>query len=269
MFGHKFYHGTIRKYIQIFGNMFNDTTITRTNTDGSEGPEIHVPITYSAKDKMLARVKQNPNLDNEAAVVLPRMSFEIKSMRYAPRSKLNPLGRIVRESTDANKFQYNYNPVPYDFEIKLYVYARYAEDGTKIIEQILPFFTPEWNQTIIGLAEQDLSVDIPIVLNDTNSENTYEGEFKDRQVIVWTLDFTLKGYLWGPIVNKKIIKFVNTHFYVGNDNTTPVAQLIITPGLLPNGSPTTNAAASIDPLLIEYSDDWSYAITEHGMIIYE
>lgn len=249
MFGQPFYFGLIRKYVILMGTLLNNVKITRTDSTGAVTSLLKVPITYGPKDKMLARINQDPNLDRPTATApLPMISFEMGKMVYDGTRKLNTVGKTaVKDASNANKFKYHYNPVPYNIDFKVYVYAKNAEDGTKIIEQILPYFTPDWTTTVNLIPEVDVKVDIPIILNNINYSDNYDGEFKDRRAIIWTLDFVLKGFIYGPVKSSGIIKFINTNFYIpavadgslsDARNVTPIAEKVtIQPGLDANGNP--------------------------------
>lgn len=277
MLGHTFYHNTIRKYVILFGTLFNDIHINRVDTDRNVTRTIKVPISYGPKEKMLARLDADPNL-NRPAIVLPRMSFELTDLNYGPTRKLNTIGKIVAANpNDANSAKFQYTPVPYDLNFILSIAVKNADDGTRILEQILPFFTPNWSSTVDLIPELGIKLDIPIVLNAVSSEDTYEGNFEERRSIVWTLSFTMKGYIFGPTRptgtngSAPIIKLANVNFYdtstytniddaVGNLDV--VESVVVTPGLLANGSPTTNAAASVSSDLINANSNYGYIITK-------
>lgn len=275
MFGHQFFFSTIRKSVILFGTLFDDIIIRR-QLDGEDTALIKVPLIYAAKDKMLARVNQDVDLTKETAITLPRMSFYMGGVVYDGTRKLNTIQRVVRkDETNPNKLRYQYNPVPYNLEFTLWVYSNTTEDGTKIVEQILPFFTPEWNATVNLIPEMNITVDIPIQLDSVSMEDTSfsGGNIVDRRTVIWELKFTMKTYFYGPIKKSPIIKIANTSFYVGNpednDVSDVVSQIIVKPGLLANGSPTTNAAASININLIEVDDDFGYTVEASGLIISE
>jgi len=250
MFGNKpFYFSLIRKYVILTGTLFNNIRITRSDAAGNTTSLLKVPITYAPKDKMLARVIQDPGIDRPTATMpLPAISFEMGRMFYDGTRKLNTIGKIaVRDSTNANKMKYQYNPVPYNIEFKVYIYAKNAEDGTKIIEQILPYFTPDWTTTVSLIPEMEVNMDIPITLTNVAYTDTYDGDFKQRRAIIWTLDLVLKGYLFGPVRSSGIIKFVNLNFYIPGVadgklqdavGETPIAEKVtVQPGLSANGQP--------------------------------
>ncbi len=249
--------------------------ITRTNDDNVVVDSIKVPLSYAGKDKMLARVTADPNLDKETAIVLPRMSFVFHSYDYDADRKLNTLNRVSRkDETNPNKFMTQYQSVPYNFPFSLYIYAKNNEDLTKIIEQILPFFKPDWTAKVNLIPEMDITLNISVVYNKSSTQDIpFEGDLTKRRMMIATLDFTLKGYLFGPVKKTPIIKFANVHAFFGNpqDNTQSdiVGQVVVTPGMFANGDPTSNASLSISPLLIFEDDDWDYAVSRSGLVIME
>jgi len=222
-----------------------------------------VPLSFAPKDKIIARLKQDPAIDRETAITLPRMSFEYLGAYYNGDRKLPKINRYVRKGDDADHVFTQFVPVAYDFNFRLYVYAKNTEDNLKIVEQILPFFTPDYTPTVHLIPEINLTIDIPISLKSVYPEDNYEGDFTaDRRAQIWTLDFNLQGYLYGPVIEKPLIKFVVTNFYTDTANTGDVVdRLTIQPGLTANGEPTSNSVLSIDPHLIWFDDDWGVVKT--------
>lgn len=263
-----FYFGTIKKYVITFGTLFNEIFVSREDKDNNQTSLMRVPLSYAPKDKMLARVNSDPNIDRPTATFLPRMSFQIMNVQYDNERKKNTLNKYSWQSEDKTKRKYMFEPVPYNFQIRLYIYVKNAEDGTKIVEQILPFFTPDWTPTVHLIPEMDITLDIPVIIGAINSEDTYDQQYQNRRAIVWTIDFTLKGWLFAPVKEKKIIKFANTTFYISKEddllnaigNTAPSDRVTVRPALLPNGQPTSNAAASVPLSQIEADDDFGYAV---------
>lgn len=276
MFGKPFYFSLIRKYVILMGTLLNDIRITRTDKDGNVTSLLKVPITYAAKDKMLARVIQDPGIDRPSATTpLPMISFEMGKMAYDGARKLNTIGKVsVKDPDNVSKFKYQYNPVPYNIQFKAFIYAKNAEDGTKIIEQILPYFTPDWTTTVNLIPEVEVTMDIPIVLNNISYTDNYDGTYENRRAIIWELDFTLKGYIYGPVKTSGIIKFIKTNFYIPSvadgkladaKGVTPVAEKVtIQPGLDANGNPITytgkpNANTGTIPYVeINAEDDYGF-----------
>lgn len=270
MFGSTFYFKTIRKYVVLVGTLMNDIHIKRTDSSNNTVALLKVPVTYAPKDKMLARVTQDPNINRPTATApLPLISFEMGQMKYDGTRKLPTINRsVVRDSTNTSKFLYQYNPVPYNIDFKVYIYAKNAEDGTKIIEQILPYFTPEWTTTVSLIPEVEVVMDIPVILNNIGYSDSYDGDYKERRAIIWELDFTLKGYIYGPVKKAGIIKFANTTFYIPQvadgqlnlavGNTAPAERVTVQPGLTANGQPTTDINQTIPYSQIEVSDDFGF-----------
>jgi hypothetical protein len=265
-----FYFSLIRKYIIAFGTLFNDIYISRTDANGNVVNYMRIPITYGPKDKAIVRVTQDPNYDRPTATFpLPMMSFEMNGIQYDAERKLQTINRIAQNNPeDKNTRLYQWNPVPYNIGFTLSILVKNAEDGTKIIEQILPYFTPDWTVTALLIPEMNIKHDIPIVLNGIQLSDMYDGDFTVRRTMVWTLNFTLKGYMYGPVKSSKVIKYANTQFYAPTveelrdavGNSTPVSTINIIPGLTANGQPTSNADISIPASEIVATDDYGFII---------
>lgn len=245
MFDQSFYFGTLRKYVSLFGTLFNDIIIIRQDADGKD-QVIRVPIEFAPKEKMLARIEGDPDLDRPYSLLLPRMSFEYGQFMYDGTRKLNTVNKVVAKiEGDNNRLNYQYGPVPYNIPWNLYVYVKHNEDGAKIIEQILPWFTPDFTVTTDIIPEMNEVRDIPVVLQNVSKEDRYEGNFQTRRMQIWTLSFLMKGYFYGPVTKTGIIKVANASFYIIHTNktedsigNTEVAErIIITPGLDANGAP--------------------------------
>jgi len=247
--GSSYYNGILRKYVIAFGSLFDGIQITRENSSGTTIQSITVPLAYAAKDKVMARVDQNPVLDNQnPAITFPRMSFEMLGLRYDTERKVSSSIKVSGISaTDVNKLRTAYSPVPYIIDFQLYVYVRNAEDGLKIVEQIIPYFKPDHGVTINVLPSIGYKIDSPVTLTSVTSSDSYEGDFMTRKALIWTLDFTMRAMLFGPVSSTAIIKKATSNLFIAKtDQTGPTnIKITLTPGLLANGSPTTNSSASI------------------------
>jgi hypothetical protein len=275
MFGRTWNHDSLRKYIIVFGTVFNDIYINRLSNAGEVLQTLKVPLTYGPKDKVLSRLEQSPRLDNQVGIILPRISFEMTTMEYDPTRKLNTLNKLTKQSTNAgtdDEVKYQYQPVPYDMQFEMNILVKNAEDGTRIVEQIVPYFTPDFTVSVNLVPEVDGPRDIPIILNSITSQDEYEGSFEQRRALIWTLSFTMKGYLYGPTKKSKLIKLAETTFRLPEDvetgNTDNTANTIVVasrPGLTANGQPTTNTALSISYEDIISTDNYSIinTITEN------
>ena len=259
MFGRTFYHGTMRKYVVVFGNMFNGVYVQRLNSSDERVQTLKVPIAYGPKEKFLVRLAQDPNLDQDVAVSLPRMGFEMTGINYAANRKLpSTLKHSKVDRNDKTKLTTQHIPVPYDIQFTLSIFVKNADDGTQILEQILPYFQPEWTNNIRLLPEMDLVYDVPCVLNDVNVEDTYEGDFTARRALIWNLNFTMKGFVFGPTsttgtIRRSIIGF-------GDPGTlTNIEQINTQPALTADGKPTSNNALSVPLSDIEADDDYGIA----------
>jgi len=235
MFGTYFYHQTSRKMVVAFGSLFNNIEVRRTDSSDAVTEIIKIPLSYGPKDKMLVRISQDPNLNPKVALTVPRMGFELTAMTYDGVRKLNTMGRNVKKGTTGLKKQFQ--PVPYNWDFSLYVFVKNAEDGTQILEQILPFFTPDFTVTMTLISGMTIKMDIPLVLNSVTSEDTYEGDFATRRSIIWTLSFIMKGFLYPSVTdNAKVItsSVVDTHImsvataadpiYIVAEDSTPYAR---------------------------------------------
>ena len=262
MFGRTYHHDVLRKYVILFGTVFNDIWITRDNSAGESIQTIKVPLSYGPKEKFLARLDGNPTLENKVGVVLPRISFEMTSFTYDSERKRNTLNRIYKQPTNNgtdDRITYQYAPVPYNITFQMSIMVKNAEDGTRIIEQILPFFTPEWTATVNLIPDVGGTFDIPIILNDVNVTDTYEGSFEERRAIIWDLTFTMKGYVFGPTKKSGLVKFVEANIHTSLDeNDNPAVTVTAQPGLTANGQPTSNSANSIDYLEIKSTDNYGF-----------
>lgn len=210
-----FYNRTIRKVVVAFGTMFNDIQLQRYNKDGTRAYEIFkVPLSYGTKEKYLTRITSDPDLTKSIATTVPRMSFELTGMSYDTSRKLPTTIRNFSANTSTTSLQTQYLPVPYDFEFSMSIYVRNTEDGTQILEQILPFFTPDFNVTVNFIPGMDQKYDMPVKLNSVNTTTDYEGDFMSTRLIMWDLTFTAKGYIWPPVQNGKIIRQTTENIYI-------------------------------------------------------
>ena len=238
MFGNYFYNESMRRMTIGFGQIFNNIQIKRKDDTGKVIQTIRVPLAYGPKEKFLVRLDQQSSLSNrEFAITLPRMGFEISSISYDPTRKLTRIQKFkqVKSAADGKVLDFNYTPVPYNISYNLYSFTASAEAGLQIIEQILPFFQPDFTVTINAIPSLNIKRDIPIILNSVNYEDTYSGDFTTRRAVIYTLNFTAKTYLFGPSTSQKVIKTVQTDQYSDTDrvNKARESRIIVVP------SPTT------------------------------
>lgn len=259
MFGQTFYNATTRKYVAIFGTLFNNISIQRFDNNDTLIQSMKVPLNYGPMQKFLSRIEQDPDL-TAPAITLPRMSFEITSIRYDGERKLSNMIRTKSPSNVAGSVNSQFAPSPYDIEFQLNIMVKYSEDGLKIVEQILPYFKPDFTISAKMMDGSDDVTDIPVVLNSISNEDTYEGSYEERRAIIWTLTFTLKGYYYGPVTQRKIIQFANTSIYSSMTATSQVVDVTVQPGMTANGTPTTSITETIPYGQIAIDDDWAYIV---------
>lgn len=255
MFGRTFFHDTMRKYVILFGTLFNDVWINREDSEGNVKDALKVPLSYGPREKFLARItgidQGYDPLQQPFSIILPRMGFEITGFNYAPERKLPARNKFVVEDItgDNDKRYWHYNPVPYDITFSLSIFVKNAVDGTRIVEQILPYFKPEWVSTVQLIDTPNITLDIPLLLNGVALDEAYEGSFEENRTQIWQLDFTMKAFLFGPSYKQDIIKLANVQIFDStlfdniNDSIGQVpevsARIIDQPGLLANNQPTT------------------------------
>lgn len=206
MFGQQhFYHRVIRKMVVSFGTMFNDIRLVRYNKAGTQEIErINVPLMYSQKEKFYQRITQDPELTKETQVTLPRMGFELTGITYDPLRK-RTLFAESHSANDATSVK-AIRTTPYNFDFTLSIYVRNVEDGTQIVEQILPFFNPDYTMTIDFIGLPDQKTDVPFILQNVIQDVEDVGGSDPIRIIIWTLTFTAKGYMYGPIISRDVIR---------------------------------------------------------------
>jgi len=193
-----FYNRSIRKIVVAFGTLFNDIQLQRYNKSGTTAYEkFKVPLSYGSKEKYLTRIVSDPNLTRSINTVVPRISFEMTSISYdANRKQVTTLQNF---NNTASGLKTQYLPVPYDFNFSMSIYVRNTEDGTQIIEQILPFFTPDFTVSVNFINEMGKKYDMPVILNSVSTTTDYEGDMMSTRLIIWDLEFTVKSFLWPAV----------------------------------------------------------------------
>lgn len=226
MFGHDFYHGTLRRYVVMFGNLFNEIQIERFDQEGTKVQTVSVPIAYGPKQRFIERALSDPSGLKPISTILPRLAFAMSSMSYAPIRKLNSTLKYKSGfNASTSEFSSVYAPVPYDLNFTLSIMTRNAEDGTQILEKIVPFFTPDFTVTMKALPAMNINLDIPIEISSISSDDSYEGDFDSNRILTWDIDFIVKGYLFGPVTRNKYI--TNTEVSLFEEDKT-VADTIQT-----------------------------------------
>lgn len=260
MFGHSFYHGALRKYIIMFGNMFNDLEVGRYDNSGQLIQSLQVPISYGPKEKFLARLREDPGLNKPFSTVLPRLSFEITNLSYDATRTYNKMNRILQTTSGGDILKTQHSPTPYDIDIVLYGMFANNEDAVQVVEQILPFFRPEWTHSVKITSDMNEYFDVPTVLNDMSIEDSYDSDFETRRAIIYTFNFTIKGYMFGPVTNKGVIKRSKiTAIAIDDAVNDTYSKVTTTPGQLANGEPTALSSLSVPISQIDANSNYGYA----------
>lgn len=258
-FTNHFYHSLTRKYIAVFGSVFNKITIKRYDKDGNELQTVPVPISFGPWQKFLLRNTSDPNLSRKYQAILPRMTFDLEGISYDSDRKINQLNKININDENSNK-NFIYNPVPYNLYFTLYVTAVNMEDGAQILEQILPFFQPSFVPSVYLLNGLDSSVDVPIDLQNISYEDVYDDNFENQRFVRWTLTFIMRGQYFGPTKKGSVIKFIDVQNKIVNPDGTSYngSLLTIQPGMDETGNATTNIDDTVEYININNTDDWDF-----------
>jgi len=229
MLGQQFYHESMRKVVVAFGSLFNNINIVRKDNAGKVTQSMKVPLAYGPKQKFLARLNQDPSLAAKVAITLPRIGFEITGMTYDPARKLNRVQKFKKvkdggSDAKSNRMDTQYMPVPYNLSFTLYIMAKQSDDALQIVEQILPYFQPDYSLTINDMVDMGIKRDVPIVLNNISYEDNYQGDFAERRAVIYNLDFTCKFYLYGPVTSQAVIKTATVDQYTDMPVNTPTRQ---------------------------------------------
>ena len=234
MLNDHFYHASIRRTIAAFGTIFNNIKVVRKDSDGEIKNITRVPLAYGPKQKFLARIEGQSDLtDPKIAIKLPRMSFEITSMTYDSATKLPKMNKITRGNGSTRNTLYTY--APYFMGIQLSVMAKNQDDALQIIEQIIPYFQPDYTITINEVPEMGIKSDVPIVLNSVGLAEDYEGDFLSRRAIVYTLDFDLRVRFYGPIREQKVITISDVDMLEGTVDDFGFLEEYVADGSNANG----------------------------------
>ena len=228
----KFYHSSIRKAIISFGNLFNNIFVDRKNSDGEVVQTIKVPLAYAPRQKFLARIESIPETDvkKDVQVLLPRMAFEMLSIGYDPNRRVSYIQQNRKISSNRTTADTQYAPSPYNIDVALYCYVKNQSDGLQIVEQILPYFNPDFNLSITAIPELNVQNDLPIVLENISYDDQYEGDFYTRRMIIWTLMFTIKLNLYGPITKQGLINFAKVNYFNDKDLQERIQRYAVQPG---------------------------------------
>ena len=246
MLGQQFYHETMRKVVVAFGTMFNNIQLVRKDNDGTIIQTMKVPLAYGPRGKFLVRLDADADLGSKtSSITLPRIGFEINNLSYDPARKLNRVQKFRKVKGDnSDQLDTQYMPVPYNLDFELYILAKQSDDALQIVEQILQYFQPDYTITMNDMAAMGIKKDVPVILNSISYEDDYQGEFQNRRALIYSLSFTAKFYLYGPVTSSSVIKTATVDQYTD----------------LPDQSPKREQRykVSVDPITADADDNFGF-----------
>ena len=262
MLGTYFYHEIIRKTVISFGTVFNDIHVRHQDNTGKDLNDIKVPVSYGPRQKFLARIQQQAELNKATQITLPRISFEMNSVTYDPTRKSGITQTF--KAMDGDKFKKVFMPVPYNIGFQLNILTKLQDDSLQILEQILPFFQPAFTLTIDLVDQIGEKRDVPLVLNNISFTDDYEGDFDTRRALIYTLDFTAKTYMFGPIADSTdgLIRKVQLDYYSDtNQQTAKRVQRYSVKATAKKDYDNDGLVTELDDPLIEPGDDFGFTET--------
>ena len=262
-----FYNEILRKTIISFGTLFNSLEIQHKDSSDNTTSIVRVPLAYGPTQKFLARLEQSPDLSKGTAMTLPRMSFEFIGLTYDQSRKVTTTQQFTVKDPDSDSdVKKSFMPVPYNMQFELSIMSKLNDDALQIVEQILPYFQPQYNLTVNLVGSINEKRDIPVILENITMQDDYEGDFSTRRVLLYTLRFTAKTYLFGPIsaATKDIVKSASVSYYSGDSRST-VRDLTyrVRPRAIKDytGDVVTNLAEDIDGHATTFNVDSGSSIT--------
>ena len=246
-----FYNEILRRTIISFGTLFNSITIKQTNSSDNVVSVVRVPLAYGPTQKFLARLEQSPDLSKSTAMTLPRMSFEFTGLTYDSTRKVSTTQQYtVKDPDNGSESKKVFMPVPYNMQFELSIMTKLNDDALQIVEQILPYFQPAYNLSVELVESIQEKRDIPIILENITMQDDYEGDYTTRRVLLYTLRFTAKTYLFGPVTTatKDIIKKATVGYLSGTDttNTTREITYSVVPRAVKNYTGDAATTLSVD-----------------------
>lgn len=256
-----FYFQSMRKLTVAFGSIFDNISIVRFDKDNRPVKTIKVPLAYGSKQKWIQRINQGTNLTSNknktinVGLTLPRLAFEITNIQYDPNRQRNSLTKssVVHPDRRESKL-YQRNPVPYDVSFDLHLMTKNSDDALQIVEQILPYFTPEYTLTIKEIPVMMEDINIPVILGAVTKQDTYEGSFNDFRVLTWTLSFVAKAYFYPPITDGKVIKTIYDNFYLEPEMEKPEDATVV---------------VGVDPKFANEDDDYNVFVSFECKPVYD
>lgn len=270
MFNDNFHWDTCRRYYTYFAALFSQVYVDR--DQGSDQTQVNsrmkVPLHFAKMEHALERVQEDPSIIRQDAIVLPAMSFDMVDCKpNMSRHQPSRNRQAASIPADPNNFMVMHVPVPYDFHFRVSVLVKNINDGLKIIEQICPYFSPDYTASLELIPDMGIYQDVPVVLQSVAMDFDVPSDYKTRVTYIWVLDFVLQGVLFGPEKKWPVIKFANVDFFVADQPNTVVLAVTSQPGLTANGQPTSDLANTVPYLTINVTSDYGYVDLVNNHII--
>jgi hypothetical protein len=258
MLGRHFYHEIIHKNVKAFGTIFNNLEIVKKDpTTGEVIRNEKVALAYGPKSKFLARLDQDPSTERKVSITMPRISFEMTGLTYDPSRKTSPIQKYIHQE-DGQTVKVQYMPVPYNLQFELGILSRTQDDALQILEQILPFFQPSFTVTINLVPEMEEKKDLPIILNSINYDDDYQDDMLRRRSVTYTLQFTLKTYMYGPVQTADVIRKATVFENIGDfEQHKRTLRYDVSPRALEDMN-DDNVIDTADDLLLMPGDDFGF-----------
>jgi len=259
MLGSHFYNETIRRTVIGFGTLFNNIDVKTRDPETNEVIETEkVALAYGPKQKFLYRLFENPSTQ-KVAITMPRIYFEMTGISYDSARKTSPVQKyknVIEEN--GNEIRVQYLPVPYTLNFELGILSKDQDTGLQILEQILPFFQPSFNITLKMIPDMDEKRDVSVTLNSVNLEDEWDESFLNRRLVVYTLQFSAKTYLYGPYRKADIIRKAKVIETVGDQEVNRrAAELTYTPKAKTDINQDGQVDAN-DDVLVTADDDFGF-----------
>jgi hypothetical protein len=261
MLGTYYYHEIMRKTIVAFGTLFNQIYIRHDDRSGNTYSDLKVPLAYGPSQKFLARLEQQEDLNKPVQITLPRMSFEMNNIQYDSTRKVGITQTFKAVDKNTSAVKKVFMPVPYNVGFELNILTKLNDDALQIVEQILPYFQPSFNVTIDLIDSIGEKRDVPVVLDSISFQDDYEGDFSTRRALIYTLRFTAKTYLFGPVADSSegLIKKVQVDYYADTNTQTAKREMryTATPKALTDQN-DDGVVNSADDALLGPDDDFGF-----------
>lgn len=221
MFGDPFYHKSTRRAAIAFGVLFDNIFIVRENQAEQEQNRLKVPLGYHDKKAWHQILRQFSDRNEETTSIqgyFPKMGYEISDIAPIRETQVASNQYVYETSSDGTTKRYLYSS-KYRLTFQLTIVTKNQTDMYKILEQILPYFSPSISVSLKPSRHLDVVNDMVFTLDDISKDDELEGQMENLnlQLVTRYLTFTTDIPYYGPIETANgIIKTANVRFIDGN-----------------------------------------------------